>query len=202
MPDASACSLTRRFFLRTCGVGLLLLGAGALGPAVAKAQPLPDVRLRLYNPHTGERLSATYRDASGLLDYDALDEINHLLRCHHTGEVASIDVRVLDYVGLVQTALGGHREIHVVSGYRSPEYNALLVRSGKRAARRSLHVEGQAVDIVIPGVHPRLVRDAALRLRYGGVGYYPRAQFVHLDSGPYRFWQGRRPSPRRSTITR
>ncbi len=198
MPEPSPCSFTRRSFLKTCCVGLLLVGARAVQSPFVSAQPLPEGRLRLYNLHTDERLAITYRDGAGTYDYEALDEINHILRCHHTNEVATIDVRVLDYVNLVQTAVGGNREIQVVSGYRSPEYNALLVRSGKRAAKHSLHVEGQAIDIRIPGVHPRVVRDAALRLRYGGVGYYPRSKFVHLDSGPFRFWQGNLPASRRS----
>ena len=98
------------------------------------------------------------------------------------------DVRVLEHVNLVQAKLGGQREIHIISGFRSPEFNAMLVRSGRRAAKNSLHVQGQAVDLQIPGVHPKMVRQAALQLEYGGVGYYPRSKFVHLDSGPLRHW--------------
>jgi uncharacterized protein YcbK (DUF882 family) len=99
-----------------------------------------------------------------------------------------MDVRVIEHVNLVQKTLGGDGEIHVISGYRSPAYNAMLVRKSRRVARHSLHVEGQAIDLYIPGVHPRQIRQTALKLQYGGVGYYPRSKFVHLDCGPFRFW--------------
>ena len=157
-------------------------------PARAETQLLPEGELSFYNVHTDERLRVRYRDESGGYDLAALDEVNHILRCHHTGEVAAIDPRVIEHLNLVQKSLGGAGEIHVISGYRSPEYNALLVRRSRRAARHSLHVEGRAVDFFIPGVRPREIRQAALKLRYGGVGYYPRADFVHLDCGPFRSW--------------
>lgn len=149
---------------------------------------MPEGRLTFYNLHTDERLAVMYRDEDGRYDQSALDEINFILRCHHTGEVAAMDVRVIEYANLVQKAVGGDREIHVVSGFRSPEYNEFLVRAGRRAVKNSLHVQGQAIDIQIPGVHPRAVRQAAMTIEYGGVGYYPRSKFVHLDSGPFRWW--------------
>jgi uncharacterized protein YcbK (DUF882 family) len=152
------------------------------------ARDLPEGRLKFVNVWTDERLDVTYRDDDGHYDLDALDDVNYLLRCHYTGEVGAIDVRVLEHLSLVQDSLGGDREIQVISGFRSPEYNAMLVRSGRRAARNSLHVQGQAIDIRIPGVHPKVIRNAALELKYGGVGYYPRSKFVHLDSGPFRHW--------------
>jgi uncharacterized protein YcbK (DUF882 family) len=133
-------------------------------------------------------LRVRYRDERGRYDLSALDDLNHILRCHHTGEVAAMDPRVIEHLNLVQKTLGGEGEIHVISGYRSPEYNAILVKRSRRAARHSLHVEGQAVDFFIPGVRPREIKQAALKHRYGGVGYYPRAQFIHLDCGPFRSW--------------
>ncbi len=179
---------TRRTLFRTSVVGLLMLNGRLFGPSVARAQDLPEGTLTIYNVHTNEWLRVKYRDAAGKYDLSALDELNHILRCHHTGEVAAMDVRVIEHVNLVHKALGGEGEIHVISGYRSPAYNALLVKKSRRAARQSFHVEGQAIDLFIPGIHPRQIRQAALRLQYGGVGYYPRSQFVHLDCGPFRFW--------------
>jgi uncharacterized protein YcbK (DUF882 family) len=88
----------------------------------------------------------------------------------------------------VQKKLGSGREIHVISGFRSPEYKAMLDSSGLRAAINSLQLKWQAVDMQIPGIHPKRIRQAALELGYGGVGYYPRSKFVHLDSGPFRHW--------------
>jgi uncharacterized protein YcbK (DUF882 family) len=181
-------SWTRRSFLKTSVVGLLLLGSRLLSPSVVRANELPDGALIFFNVHTNERLRVRYRDDAGNYDLTALDEVNHILRCHHTREVATIDVQLLEHVNLVHKALHGAGEIHVISGYRSPEYNALLVKRSRRAARHSLHVQGQALDFYIPGVKPREIRHAALRLRYGGVGFYPRAKFIHLDCGPFRIW--------------
>jgi uncharacterized protein YcbK (DUF882 family) len=157
-------------------------------PPVAWAEPLPEGRLTFVNVWTEERLEVTFRNEAGAYDFEALDDVNQIFRCHYTGEVAAIDVRVLEHINLVQKTLGGDREIHIVSGFRSPEYNAMLVRSGRRAAKNSLHMQGQAVDLQIPGIHHKVVRQAALELGYGGVGYYPRSKFVHLDSGPFRTW--------------
>ena len=185
-PDSWA--WTRRSLLKTSVVGLLLLGNRWLSPALARANELPDGELTFFNVRTGERLQVRYRDEEGNYDLSALDEVNHILRCHHTGEVAAMDVRMLEHVNLVQKSVGGENEIHVISGYRSPEYNAQLVKRSRRVAQHSLHVQGQALDFYIPGVKIREIRHAALKLRYGGVGVYPRAKFIHLDSGPFRTW--------------
>jgi uncharacterized protein YcbK (DUF882 family) len=97
-------------------------------------------------------------------------------------------VRVLEHVNLVQKKLGTQQEIHIISGFRSPEYNDLLVRTGQQAARNSLHVQGQAIDLSIPGIPLKKLREAALELKYGGVGSYRNSTYVHLDSGPFRSW--------------
>lgn len=165
-----------------------MVAGRVIRPPVVSAYDLPEGRLTFVNLWTDERLDVTYRDETGTYDLDALDDMNHILRCHHTGEVAAMDVRVIEHVNLVQKKLGAGREIQVVSGFRSPEYNATLVRAGRRAAKNSLHMQGQAIDVRIAGVHPKTIRQAALELGYGGVGYYPRAKFVHLDSGPFRHW--------------
>jgi uncharacterized protein YcbK (DUF882 family) len=188
MQNLDRWSWTRRTLLKTSLVGLLTLTGRVFGLSAARAQDLPDGALTIYNVHTNEWLRVKYRDAAGNYNLAALDDLNHILRCHHTGEVAAMDVRVIEHVNLVQKTLGGDGEIHVISGYRSPAYNAMLVKRNRRVARQSLHVEGQAIDLNIPGVHPRQIRQAALKLQYGGVGYYPRSQFVHLDCGPFRFW--------------
>lgn len=188
LPHQDSWSWTRRSLLKTSVVGLLLLGSRLLCPSVARAEELPDGELTFFNVHTDERLRVRYRDGAGNYDLTALDEVNHILRCHHTGEVAAIDVRMLEHVNLVQKAVDGAGEIHVISGYRSPEYNAQLVKRSRRVARHSLHIEGQALDFYIPGVTPRELRHAAMKLQYGGVGYYPRKHFIHLDCGPFRTW--------------
>ena len=188
MQHPNSWAWTRRSLLKTSVVGLLLLGNRWLSPALARANELPDGELTFFNVRTGERLQVRYRDEEGNYDLSALDEVNHILRCHHTGEVAAMDVRMLEHVNLVQKSVGGENEIHVISGYRSPEYNAQLVKRSRRVAQHSLHVQGQALDFYIPGVKIREIRHAAMKLRYGGVGVYPRAKFIHLDSGPFRTW--------------
>jgi uncharacterized protein YcbK (DUF882 family) len=186
--DRSKWIWTRRTFIQTSLVGTLLLSGRFISPKLAEARELPDGRLALVNEWTDERLEVTYRDASGNYDLEALDDVNYLMRCHYSGEVGAIDVRVLEHVNLVQKKLGTKKDIHFISGFRSPEYNAILVRKGGHAARNSLHMQGQAIDLLIPGVHPKKLRQAALELRYGGVGFYKRSRFVHLDSGLFRFW--------------
>lgn len=188
MQHPASWSSTRRTFLKTSVVGLLLIGSRLLLPSVARANQLPDAELTFFNVHTNERLRVRYRDDTGNYDLMALDEVNQILRCHHTGEVASIDPQLLEHVNLVHKTVRGAGEIHVISGYRAPEYNALLVKRSRRVAQHSLHVQGQAVDFYIPGVKLREIRHAALKLRFGGVGFYPRGKFIHLDSGPFRTW--------------
>jgi uncharacterized protein YcbK (DUF882 family) len=179
---------SRRTFLRTALVGFAMVASRLAVPSLAMADQLPQGRLTFVNVRTNERLAVTYRNEAGAYDLEALDDVNQIFRCHHTGEVAAIDVQMLEHINLVQKKLGGDREIHIISGFRSPSYNALLVRSGRRAARNSLHMQGRAVDLQIAGIRLKAIRQAALELRYGGVGYYPRSKFIHLDSGPFRTW--------------
>jgi uncharacterized protein YcbK (DUF882 family) len=173
---------------------LSLAAASALlvprAQAHAAGAGAPPGRLALYNIHTREALTIPYRDAAGRYDPAALDRLNRLLRCHFTGEVAAIDLRVVEFLGAVDQELGGDREIHVISGFRSPEYNAWLIRRGSGVATHSLHLLGRAIDVRFPGLPVGRVRRAALALGWGGVGYYPASGFVHLDSGRVRSWGG------------
>jgi uncharacterized protein YcbK (DUF882 family) len=177
---------TRRSFLRAAAAsaGAIATGLPAVGPARAAPFRSP---LALYNTHTGDRVRVEYRRPDGLCDADALAALNRVLRCHATGEVTEMDVRVIDFVSRVNQALGNGL-VHVISGYRSPEYNARLARQGRGVAPNSLHLRGQALDIRIPHVPLGQVRQVALGLRAGGVGYYPDSGFVHLDSGRVRAW--------------
>lgn len=130
----------------------------------------------------------TFRDGTGRYDARALAAIDHILRCHYSGLAARMDVGVLEFLNAVDRRLGGDREIHVISGFRSPEYNNWLIRHGHGVAQRSLHLVGKAIDVRFPGVPLGAVRDAARALGLGGVGYYPASDFVHVDSGPLRYW--------------
>jgi uncharacterized protein YcbK (DUF882 family) len=143
--------------------------------------------LGFYNEHTGEAVKATYWE-NGQYDAGVLKDINFILRDHHNDEVTSIDVHLLDLLTELHRRSGSTQAFQVVCGYRSPQTNAILASEGGGVARNSLHVEGKAIDIRVADRSPRQVRDCAKSLRLGGVGYYPRAAFVHVDSGPIRYW--------------
>jgi len=144
-------------------------------------------RLSFEHIHTGERLTAVYRTQAGY-DPGALAEINHVLRDWRTGEVWDIDTALLDDVCDLQTRLGHTGPVRVISGYRSPKTNAALANKGRGVAKRSLHMQGRAIDLALPGVQTLEIRDAALALGRGGVGTYSRSGFVHLDTGRVRRW--------------
>lgn len=179
-------NFTRRTFLQTALAGALALGTG--GRSFAKLLPTDKGSLSLYNTHTHERLSVTFRNSDGNYDIDALNAVNWILRCHFTNRETVMDVNALEYLNLLDNRLGGGNEIHIISGYRSPTYNMLLSKSGRHVAKQSLHLVGRAIDIAIPGVDLQTVRRTAVALKLGGVGYYPGAGFVHIDSGNFRTW--------------
>jgi uncharacterized protein YcbK (DUF882 family) len=147
----------------------------------------PERTLSFYNTRTGEEWNRVYW-CQGDYVPEALEEINYLLRDHRTNEVREIDPRLLDLLYDLNEKLNSRGPFQVVSGYRSPETNALLRRRSRRIARHSLHIEGMAVDIRLPDRNMRQLAKAALSLQSGGVGYYPRRQFVHVDTGKVRRW--------------
>ena len=137
--------------------------------------------------HTGESLSCVYyRD--GAYDPATLTRVNHFLRDFRTGEVHAIDPGLLDILFAVRARAGRDDAFHVISGYRSPATNAFLRSHSSGVARHSLHMVGRAIDVRLPGFPTRRLRDLALAMRRGGVGYYPTSDFVHLDTGRVRFW--------------
>ena len=147
-------------------------------------------RLAFVNTHTSESLRVVYRDGPRYLT-DALARIDHLLRDHRTNEVHPIDPALLDQLNRLASLLGvGIDPYHVISGYRSPRSNAMLAGRSGGVAKKSLHMSGQAIDIRVPDVPLARVREAALSMKAGGVGYYPRSDFVHLDTGRIRQWRG------------
>lgn len=176
---------SRRDVLRLAGG----LAAGTLlGGGAARAARRPVARtLVLHAVHTGERLSVEYF-ANGCYQPDALSAVSRLLRDHHTDQVRAIDPALLDQLHRLRLALGRAGSVHVVCGYRSPETNARERRRHGGVARHSLHVEGRAVDVFVPGRPLADLHTAARALRAGGVGYYPRDGFVHLDTGAVRSW--------------
>jgi uncharacterized protein YcbK (DUF882 family) len=140
-----------------------------------------------YNINTGEQLRTVYWCHGAYLP-SALQEVNYLLRDYHANEVKPIDPPLLDILYAMSKLLDTNEPYQVFSGYRSPATNAKLRRHNRAVAVHSLHIEGKAVDIRLPGRDLVLVRRAALALQAGGVGYYPGRNFLHVDTGPVRAW--------------
>jgi uncharacterized protein YcbK (DUF882 family) len=185
-------SLSRNIHFRHCLLWLvLLLLVVPLGWTSEQAvPPAREYRLHFYHTHTGERLDIVYRRGDAYLP-GALDELDQYLRDHRTGEVHHFDPRLFDVLYDLTASLndtGG--EIDVVCGYRTPWSNEFLrTRSAHTGvANHSLHMQAEAIDIRLPGIPTAAVRDAALRLQRGGVGYYRASNFVHVDVGRVRRW--------------
>jgi uncharacterized protein YcbK (DUF882 family) len=163
----------------------LLPGARA---SAALTIPFPRVRtLRFYNLHTGEKLTATYWEHGGYIA-QALESINYILRDFRAHEVKPIHPRLLDLLCALNRSLETAQPFDVISGYRSPATNAMLAARSEGVAQHSLHMLGEAIDIRVPGRPLPVLRQAAYRLAMGGVGYYPRSDFVHVDIGRVRYW--------------
>jgi uncharacterized protein YcbK (DUF882 family) len=149
-----------------------------------------EYRLRFYHTHTGERLDVVYRRGDQYIP-EALDKLDYFLRDHRTGDVKHFDPHLFDLLHDLIGSLGDSSgEINVVCGYRTPWSNEFLrTRSAHTGvARRSLHMQAEAIDIRLPGIPTLALRDAALSLHRGGVGYYRSSDFVHVDVGPVRHW--------------
>jgi uncharacterized protein YcbK (DUF882 family) len=170
----------------------LLVSLVCLNPLPAWAryglQGDPERSLSLLNTHTGERLKEVVYWEQGSYLPDALSHISYVLRDHRTNEVHSIDPIALDLMAAISRKVDAKRSFEIISGYRSPQTNRALRRNSRSVAKNSYHVQGKAVDLRIPGVPLKVVRKAALDLHMGGVGYYPKSDFVHIDSGRVRSW--------------
>jgi len=187
LPNTGSATLTRRNFLALAAWG----ATAAVFPGVARATartPPPARRLALHNLHTGERLKTIYWERGAYVPA-AFEEIDAILRDHRTGEVRQMAPGLIDLVHELTARLGTDRPVQIISGYRSPATNALLhTADPTKVAAKSLHLTGKALDLNIEGRSLRRVRAAALSLHRGGVGYYPRTGFVHVDVGRPRSW--------------
>ena len=143
--------------------------------------------LSFYNLHTGESLKTVYFQ-DGQYIPEALRDINYILRDFRRNEVKRIDPNLLDLLARLHERLYTTDSFDIISGYRSPKTNAMLHARSEGVAVRSLHLEGKAIDISVPSRSLKQVRRAAILLFGGGVGYYPRSGFVHVDTGRIRYW--------------
>ena len=196
---------SRRKFLKKLAYGsvLALSGCGVETAAVRHVDrhgftqqtqtPVPYLHypgyktLSFEHTHTGEKLKLTYFERGNYIK-DALREINYLLRDYHTDDIHPIDTALLDQLFDLKQTLGVNKPFHIISGYRSPFTNAQLHKHSHGVAEHSFHLQGRAIDIRVERVPSKTIRNAALAMAQGGVGYYPRNNFVHLDSGRFRTW--------------
>lgn len=150
-------------------------GVHARRPAQA-AEPV----VSLHNLWTGEVLPLRRAPVQP-------ERWSHFLRCHHTNQRIEVDGRLLE---LLRSAAARFRAsvVHIISGFRAPKYNLMLRKKGRQVARDSQHTHGHAIDFRLPGVQLAALRRFVLAERLGGVGYYPRSEFVHADTGPVRTW--------------
>ena len=172
----------RRFLGRLASVSALALAA----PATALADREERV-LSFFHTHTSDRLTVPYF-ADGSYVPASLAQLCRFLRDHRTGEEHEIDVPLFDLLHDLRLATGAKAPFQVISCYRSPATNAKLRARGRGVASRSLHLSGKAIDVRVGDVSSAVLRDAAKELSRGGVGYYPKSDFVHLDTGRVRFW--------------
>ena len=179
--------LNRRRFIK---LGASAALAGLMPEWVWAAIENPPSRersLSLYETHTCESLTTLYW-AEGVYLPEALADINYILRDWRTNEIKPIDTQLLDLVYALGLKLEAKQPFHVISGYRSPQTNALLHAKNKGVAKKSLHVYGKAIDLRLPKCSLSKLRCVAVSLKGGGVGYYPRPNFVHVDVGRVRYW--------------
>lgn len=157
-------------------------------PLIPARNPRQQYHLRMHHLHTGESLDVTYRVGNHYVP-SALSMLDHFLRDHRNGDVANYDPHEFDVLHALMVKLRRpNGVIDIVCGYRSPESNEFLRETSSGVAEHSQHMLAKAIDIRVPGVSTRRLDRAALSLGDGGVGYYPRSQFVHVDVGPVRKW--------------
>lgn len=178
-------ALSRRDFLKLAGSGLVVTSCA---PTIALASYPEEPRsLALTHLHTREALETCYFDGAEYVSKE-LRRINHLCRDFRRNEVHPMDKRLFDHISQIQSELGVETEVQIISGYRSPATNEALRSRSDGVAKKSYHMLGQALDFRLDGVELKRVRDIARELDFGGVGYYPRSNFVHIDTGPVRYW--------------
>lgn len=190
----SVADMTRRSFISfgsKAALGTMLVPAVA-SPVMAAVFSNGKVsrgarRVSFRNQHTGEIFSGVYRVGDKYLP-DAFDRINVVLRDFRSDEVFPIDPRVIDIIHTVHEMTGSSEPYEVLSGYRCPKTNAMLREASGGVAKNSLHMTGQAIDLRMPGFSTARIRDLARTLKAGGVGYYAKSDFVHMDSGDIRHW--------------
>ena len=185
--DRNNFRIQRRSLLRTALGGMVGLAAAPVMAATGYRKAAEHQSLSFRHLHTGENLTVSYLE-NGRYIADALAEIDEVLRDFRTGEKISMDINLLEILYRLRTRLGSDQPFEIISAYRSPKTNAALAAKNPGVAKRSYHTNGMAIDVRLPGRRLLDLRQSALDLRLGGVGYYRRSNFVHLDTGRVRYW--------------
>ncbi len=174
-------------------LGLIFLGLNIDSASPYNIRPVGtssdrEYRLRMYHTHTNERLDVIYRRGNAYVP-EGLDRLNRFLRDSRTAEVHPYDPKVFDLLHDLETVVGRpNAELQIVCGYRTPRTNEYLRANTGGVAKTSRHMRAEAIDIRLPGTATARLRDAALNLKRGGVGYYAASNFIHVDVGPVRRW--------------
>ncbi|AQP36037.1 DUF882 domain-containing protein [Vibrio anguillarum] len=177
--------VSRRHFIKLAGSGVVV---AACAPQIVLASyPETSRILAMNNLHTGETLETCYFNGVRYVRSE-LDRLNHICRDFRRNEVHPMDKNLFDQISKIQSLLGTQAEVQIISGYRSPATNEMLRTHSSGVAKKSFHMLGQAIDFRLDGVQLSQVREAAIELGAGGVGYYPSSDFVHIDTGPVRHW--------------
>jgi uncharacterized protein YcbK (DUF882 family) len=187
-------SWTRRRWLRTllasgAGLSFARLSSGQQVETAPAQAPLPERTIELLNTHTNESLRVVFK-RGGEYDPAGLAALDKLLRDHRNGQVTSMDPRLFDQLADLADAAQRPPSYEVISGYRSPESNAKMSTPGSGVAKKSLHMAGRAIDVRLRNCPCEDLRDLAIAAAKGGVGYYKRSDFVHIDTGSFRTWVG------------
>ncbi len=174
----------RQFLLKTsiATAGLIL------GPELARAAARKDKTLMMTNPHTGEKIRTTFWVPDEGYIRESLASVSHFMRDFRQNQVKAIDPRLLDIIHAIGLNIGTHRKFEVMSGYRSPKTNRMLRRRSRNVAKKSYHMRAKAMDFQVKGISSKSLRRIALALKAGGVGYYPGASYIHVDTGSVRTW--------------
>ena len=180
--------MNRRMFLRRAGGAVLVLGAAqVILPGANAGTADQPRRLAFVNTHTGDTFNDAYWE-NGAYVPGAVEAIKHVMRDHRNNTTHDIDPHLFEQLHGLNGIIGASQPYQIISGYRSPQTNAMLHANSDGVAAHSLHMEGKAIDIRVAGVDLSRLRDAALSMNVGGVGYYPSSDFVHFDTGRVRRW--------------
>ena len=178
--------MKRRDFIKS----VALCGGGLLLPRELYSLSLPvDKTLKLHNIHTGESIKATFFEKDHFVDSE-LKRLNYFLRDYRLNKVATMDINLYSLLYAISLVSGSKRSIDIISGYRSKQTNEYLLKHHHHVARKSFHTRAMAIDFKIKDRYLKDVLRVSKLMEFGGVGYYPNNKFIHIDTGPIRYWKG------------